>query len=166
MAALLHEFRELYPSLSRTTHAGLSQQLIEVERVAQRLARLLDGSGLKVLRGIGSEAFALANKNFAKQIRSRRLLAKNYPKKQNARILAMSPLQTCFKLLFGVPATSHRKLVGTIPSYRADGPFVRFAHAFFSEMGCACAMDTIHCALCDSRRPRAKLHGTTKQKKI
>ena len=65
MAALLHDFGELYLSLSRTTHAGLSRQLFEVERVAQRLARLLEGPELKVLRGIGSEAFALANKNFS-----------------------------------------------------------------------------------------------------
>ena len=166
MAALLYEFRELYPSLSRTTNAGLSRQLIEVERVARRLAGLLDASELKVLREIGSEAFALANKNLAKQIRSLRLLANKYPKKKNARMLAIGPLQTCFRLLFGLPATSHRKLVGTIPSYRADGPFIRFAHAFFSQMGCGCAMDTIHCALCDWRHPRAKVHRTNKRKKI
>jgi hypothetical protein len=68
----------------------------------------------------------------------------------------MRSLVAGFELLYGVPAAGGHCDVGTTkkgPVKEANSPFIRFAHAFFREVGCPYQKNSIQKALLQ-RTPR------------
>jgi hypothetical protein len=130
-----------------------------IERASLRLAALVTEPEVKILKGIGAEAVALACKHFHLQTRDVRKLMKHYEKRSAAREECIGPLQKCYTLLFGARPKRGNKSKNGGSSVADHGPFVRFAVAFFKEMKCPCTSNTVKAVVRDWRKNSASRVG-------
>jgi hypothetical protein len=141
MAALLKEFRKFRFSLSRRTVKQHEKIVTAGKRYYADLAKHLKKGPPDPAAGIVRELCGLLTEEHEGQIEFIEALPQR-PRKPRAQF--MGPLQVAFGLLFGKAATSRYVPIGPNAQLEADSPFIRFAEAFFSMVGCPCKRNTIN----------------------